>query len=117
MLERCDMRNIDGLTEALRHLGLAAFRGRSGIKPFFTESGELLLKKLDNWNLLEQDGRLYWCADGSFSVGMQGLPEVTGEVCWVKSTNPVDIPGIQIYLRQLVGEEQWARFVEKSGIA
>ena len=48
---------------------------------------------------------------------MQGLPEVTDEVCWVKSTNPVDIPGIQIYLRQLVGEEQWARFVEKSGIA
>ena len=117
MLERCDMRNVDGLTEALRHLGLAAFRGRSGIKPFFTESGELLLKKLDNWNLLEQDGKLYWCVDGSFSVGMQGLPEVTGEVCWVKSTNPVDIPGIQIYLRQLVGEEQWARFVEKSGIA
>ena len=117
MLERCDTRNVDGLTEALRHLGLAAFRGRSGIKPFFTESGELLLKKLDNWNLLEQDGRLYWCVDGSFSVGMQGLPEVTNEVCWVKSTNPVDIPGIQIYLRQLVGEEQWARFVEKSGIA
>lgn len=117
MLERCDMRNIDGLTEALRHLGLAAFRGRSGIKPFFTESGELLLKKLDNWNLLEQDGRLYWCVERSFSVGMQGLPEVTDEVCWVKSTNPVDIPGIQIYLRQLVGEEQWARFVEKSGIA
>lgn len=48
---------------------------------------------------------------------MQNLPEVTDEVCWVKSTNPVDIPGIQIYLRQLVGEEQWARFVEKSGIA
>ena len=117
MLERCDTRNVDGLTEALRHLGLAAFRGRSGIKPFFTESGELLLKKLDNWNLLEQDGRLYWCADGSFAIGMKGLPEVTDEVCWVKSTNPVDIPGIQIYLRQLVGEEQWARFVEKSGIA
>ena len=117
MLERCDTRNVDGLTEALRHLGLAAFRGRSGIKPFFTESGELLLKKLDNWNLLEQDGRLYWCQDGSFPVGMRGLPEVTNEVCWVKSTNPVDIPGIQIYLRQLVGEEQWARFVEKSGIA
>ena len=117
MLERCDTRNVDGLTEALRHLGLAAFRGRAGIKPFFTESGELLLKKLDNWNLLEQDGRLYWCADGSFAIGMKGLPEVTDEVCWVKSTNPVDIPGIQIYLRQLVGEEQWARFVEKSGIA
>ena len=61
MFERCDTRNIDGLTEALRHLGLASFRGRSGIKPFFTGSGELLLKKLDNWNLLEQDGKLYWC--------------------------------------------------------
>lgn len=55
------MRNTDGLTEALRHLGLAAFRGRAGVKPFFTEKNELLLKKLDNWNLLEQDGKLYWC--------------------------------------------------------
>lgn len=61
MLERCDMRNTDGLTEALRHLGLAAFRGRAGVKPFFNDKNELLLKKLDNWNLLEQDGKLYWC--------------------------------------------------------
>lgn len=29
---------------------------------------------------------------------------------------PVDIPGLMVYLRQLVGEEQWARFVEKQGI-
>lgn len=29
---------------------------------------------------------------------------------------PIDIPGMMVYLRQLVGEEQWARFVEKQGI-
>lgn len=29
---------------------------------------------------------------------------------------PIDVPGLMLYLRQLVGEEQWARFVEKQGI-
>lgn len=29
---------------------------------------------------------------------------------------PIDVPGLMVYLRQLVGEEQWARFVEKQGI-
>lgn len=114
MFERCERRNVDGLTEALRHLGLAAFRGRSCVKPFFAEDGSLILKKLDNWNVLEMDGRLKWCPDDNFGAP---LPDVTDEVCWVRCGNPVDVPGIQIYLRQLVGEEQWARFVEKSGIA
>ena len=38
------------------------------------------------------------------------------EVCWLKDSMPIDIPGLMLYLRQLVGEEQWARFVEKQGI-
>lgn len=38
------------------------------------------------------------------------------EVCWLEDSMPIDIPGLMLYLRQLVGEEQWARFVEKQGI-
>ena len=38
------------------------------------------------------------------------------EVCWIKEDRPIDIPGLQVYLRQLVGEENWARFVEKEGV-
>ena len=53
MFEKADMRNDDGLTGALKHLAMAAFRGRSAVKPFFTEGNELMLKKLDNWNLLQ----------------------------------------------------------------
>lgn len=45
---------------------------------------------------------------------MKELPE--HEVICVRDSLPIDIPGIQIYLRQLVGEQQWARFVEKQGI-
>ena len=53
MFDKSDMRNDDGLTEALKHLAMAAFRGRSAVKPFFTASNELMLKKLDNWNFLQ----------------------------------------------------------------
>ena len=32
---RADRRNEDGLTEAMKHLVMSAFRGRSAVKPFF----------------------------------------------------------------------------------
>lgn len=119
ILLECDTMNIDGLTMALRHLGMASFRGRSVIKPFF-HGDRLVLKCLDNWNVLERNNKLYWNPEASFSVDfntqeIQELPE--DEVCWVKNDLAIDIPGIQIYLRQLVGEEQWARAVEKYGVA
>lgn len=122
MFQQTDARNEDGLTDALKHLVMASFRGRSAIKPFFTEDGKMLLKALDNWNVLEYNNVLYW-NPSSESVGwldtgkppqLEVLPKE--EVCWLKSTMPIDIPGLMLYLRQLVGEEQWARFVEKQGI-
>ena len=45
VFERCDTRNEDGLTDAIKHLVMAAFRGRSAIKPFFDEDGDLFFKK------------------------------------------------------------------------
>lgn len=119
IFDKCDRRNIDGLTMALRHLGMASFRGRSVIKPFF-HNGDLVLKCLENWNVLERNNRLYWNPDCSYDIdfnaaGFDELPD--NEVCWIKNDLAIDIPGIQIYLRQLVGEEQWARAVEKYGIA
>lgn len=37
MFEMCDTRNKDGLTEALRHLVMYTFRGRSAVKPFVVD--------------------------------------------------------------------------------
>ena len=48
MFEKSDTRNIDGLTECLRHLGMAAFRGRSVVKPFINDNGELYFKNIEN---------------------------------------------------------------------
>lgn len=121
MFLKSDTRNLDGLTEAMRHLGIASFRGRSCVKPFIDENGDLYFKKVQNWNTLEWNDKLYWnpTADQgiSFAESIPDLEILTDdEVCWIKDERPIDIPGLQVYLRQLVGEENWARFVEKEGV-
>ena len=57
--KRSDMKNIDGLSEAIRHLGMATFRGRSIVKPFVDEDG-LRFKIVNNWNALCKNNKLYF---------------------------------------------------------
>lgn len=47
-------------------------------------------------------------------LDLQTIP--ADEICYVVDDKPLDWIGITIYLRQLVGETAWARFVEKQGI-
>ena len=121
-LQKCDMRNEDGLTDAVKHLCMSAFRGRAAVKPFFDERGDLFLKRLDNWNLLRYQGNFYWNPSseetGWFDAAVppQVIPLPKSEICYLTDDKPIDVPGLMIYLRQLVGEEQWARFVEKQGV-
>lgn len=123
MFLKSDTRNLDGLTEAMRHLGIASFRGRACVKPFFDENGDLYFKRVQNWNTLEWNDNLYWNPNADQGISfvdsdsykqLQLLSD--DEVCWIKDERPIDIPGLQVYLRQLVGEENWARFVEKEGV-
>lgn len=95
-----DTKNIDGLSEAIRTLGLASFRGRAVVKPFIDEKG-LRFKTVPNWYVLEKNNKLYWNPNPEqVRDGISGLQEIPqSEVCWVKDTLPVDIPGLQIYLR------------------
>lgn len=121
-LNETDFQNEDGLTDAIRHLCLATFRGRSAFKTFFSDDGKVFFKKLQNWNVLEYNGNFYWnpnvaqCGwlDDGKNANLELLPK--DEICYLLEERPVDIPGLGIYLRQLVGEQQWARFVEKCGI-
>lgn len=126
MFREADTLNMDGFTDAIRHLCLATFRGRSAVKPFIDDEGRLYFKRLNNWNVLEYNGNLYWNPKADYSlhpdqdadIGPDKLvPLPSHEVAWIKEERPVDVAGIQVYLRQLVGEEQWARAVEKYGIA
>ena len=117
-----DTRNEDGLSEAIEHLVLGAFRGRSVVKPFFDADKRLFFKKLNNGNVLEYNGTFYWNPsseevpwfDQEISQNIVVIPK--DEICYLKYSSPIDVPGLMIYLRQLVGEDQWARFVEKQGI-
>ena len=119
----CDTRNEDGLTDAIRHLCLGNFRGRSAIKPFFDKNNKLILKPLQNWNLLYYKNTFFWnpelieigwLSDTDYPIGIVELPK--DEICYIINERPIDYAGILIYLRQTVGEEQWSRFVEKCGI-
>ena len=113
-----ETRNKDGLTNALEHLVLGAFRGRSAVKAFL-DDGVLRFKLLENWNVLEWNGNLYWNPDVLMDVLpkdglLQAIPD--DEVTYVTYKRPIDQPGIMIYLRQLVGESKFAEFIERQGI-
>ena len=119
----CDTRNEDGLTDALRHLCMSSFRGRAAIKPFFTDDNKLILKPLQNWNFLSYNNKFYWnpsCEtigwlnSNELPQGIVELPK--DEVCYLTNERPIDIAGITLYLRLLIGSEQYARFIEKAGI-
>lgn len=100
------MLNEDGLTEAIKHLCLSTFRGRSCVKPFI-EDGKLIFKPIQNWNILDHNGVMYWNPNISFeSYPLESNLEVipNSEVICIRENFPIDIPGMQIYLRQLVGE-------------
>ena len=125
IFRRSDAKNLHGLTEAIRHLGMASFRGRSAVKPVVTD-GELSFHSIENWNLLEWNGKLYFAPNASefnfLPATMDGIPNGVsqvpeGEVAWVKEERPIDIPGIEIYLRQAIGEDAWSRATERYGLA
>lgn len=117
IFRKSERRNKDGLTECLKHLGLASFRGRAAVKPFI-EDGNLIFKKLQNWNVLEFNDELYWNPNAEYECPQDGhltkIPD--SEIMCLKEERAIDIPGLIIYLRQIVGEEQWSRFVEKCGL-
>ena len=120
MFDKSDTRNLDGLTECLRHLGMAAFRGRSVVKPFINDDNELYFKNIENWNVLTYNNRLYWNPDADQGVDLRDnntLEEISeDEVIWISDERPIDLPGLMIYLRQLIGEDRWSMAVEKFGI-
>ena len=121
MFDKADTRNEDGLSEALRHLDMATFRGRSAVKPFFDKDGNLFFKKLQNWNFLRYNNKSYWNPTSEpvvIAFDQANLVEIPDdEVAYLVDDKCLDWCGLTIYLRQLVGETMWAKAVEKYGIA
>ncbi len=123
---KSDELSENSLTDAFRRLQQGAFRGRSYVKPFISESGELTWRPLENWNVLRAFNRNWWNPTANqpmcvaFDYGSwkrdSGLVEIPkDEVCYTLYERPIDVPGVMVYLRQLVGETKWAQFVERNG--
>lgn len=123
VFERSDERSEDSLTDAFRTLQQGAFRGRAYVKPFFN-NGELVWKKLENWNVLRAFNKNWWNPSAEYPClsitdeesWRQNLVEIPkSEICYTLYSNPIDLPGVTVYLRQLVGETKWAQMVERRG--
>ena len=118
VFERSDELSENGLTDAIRKLQQGAFRGRAYVKPFIEEDGTLVWRCLENWNVLRAFNKNWWnptadyptvCAFDEESWRNSGLVEIPkSEICYTLYERPIDIPGVMIYLRQLVGEQKWA---------
>lgn len=129
MFVKCDTRNEDGLTSAIRHLCNASFRGRAATKAFINEDGDLFFKNLENWNFIFINDKPYWNPNAEMTYELtdrletekflaeNGIVQIPkDEICYVIEQNPVDWAGIGIYLRCCVANDQWSRCVEKYGI-
>lgn len=123
MFEKSDERSEDSLTDAFRTLQQGAFRGRAYVKPFIN-NGELVWKKLENWNVLRAFNKNWWNPSAEYPClsitdedsWRQNLVEIPkNEICYTLYSNPIDLPGVTVYLRQLVGETKWAQMVERRG--
>lgn len=116
-LRDCDAKQaFDSVQNAIEHLALYSFRGRSCVKPFWDADG-LRLKVLNNWNVLLKNNRLYWNPEAIMAPDwgrMEEIPE--DEILFCSTNRPIDLPGLEIYLRQSVGETKWAQFTERQGI-
>lgn len=123
ILMKSDELSENSLTDALRTLQQGAFRGRAYVKPFVRD-GQIIWKKLENWNVLRAFNKNWWnprseppCLSITDEESWrQNLVEIPyDEVCYTLYNNPIDLPGVTIYLRQLVGETKWAQMVERRG--
>ena len=93
------------------------------MKPFF-KNGVLSWRRLENWNVLRAFNKNWWNPSGDFPCvsivdrdswfsNMEEIP--SDEVCYTLYQNPIDLPGVMVYLRHIVGENKWAQMIERRG--
>nr|AIF26381.1 hypothetical protein [uncultured bacterium fosmid pJB16B1] len=107
--------------DAVEHLARGFFRGFSHVLPRWSDDG-LSLKGfdcLDQWNFVRDPltGQWYWNPEAHAYTGYaECRPIPAGELVTFVAPYHIDYPAMTIYLRSAVGEQGWAKFVERFGI-
>src|SRR5574344_190680 len=126
-LFKSESRNIDGFSSCLNDLAMYAFNGRAVVKPYFDDDGNLMFKTIPNIMTAWWNNTLYFNKDGNFLdllaysiddlLNKDNLVEIPISECMLATTEtPINYAALPLYLRTLIGEEQWARLVETQGI-
>ena len=107
--------------DAVEHLARGFFRGFSHALPRWSDDG-LAIKGfdcLDQWNFVRDNttGVWYWNPEAHAYTGYAACrPIPKGELVTFVAPYHIDYPAMTIYLRAAVGEQGWAKFVERFGI-
>ena len=109
----------NSLLEAIKRLQTAVFRGLAVVQPQYDGDGLKSFELLDAWNFAIGDhGTLYWNPSGrdryDFRTALEKVPD--GSVIKYIRPRPVDGLALPIYVRQTMGEENWARFMARRGL-
>ena len=109
----------NGLLEAIKRLQSSVFRGLAVVQPIYDKDGLRTFELFDAWNFcIDTQDNLYWNPSGmdryDFRTALKEVPE--GSVIKAIEKRPVDGLALPIYIRQQMGEENWARFMARRGL-
>lgn len=113
------MSGIGNLEEAIEHLDLAFFRGFSHCQPVWEADGTVkTIRCLDSWNFLRDPHEDAWYFNPEATTDISRCELIRPEARLITLTHrrPIDWPGLVIYIRKSLGEQDWGRYVERYGL-
>lgn len=109
----------NSLLEAIKRLQTSVFRGLAVVQPIYDKEGLKSFELFDAWNFaIDTHGTLFWNPSGldryDYRSALKEVPE--DSVIKAIEKRPVDGLALPIYIRQQMGEENWARFMARRGL-
>ena len=109
----------NGLLEAISRLQTAVFRGLAVVSPVYDSEGLVTFELFDAWNFaIDNHDSLYWNPSGQDTFDYRRTLRQVPEDSIIKNIEdrPVDGYALPIYVRQVMGEENWSRFMARRGL-
>lgn len=109
----------NSLLEAIKRLQSAVFRGLAVVQPKYDQEGLRSFELFDAWNFcIDTHDTLFWNPSGMDRYDYRSALKEVPEDSVIKSVKkrPVDGLALPIYIRQQMGEENWARFMARRGL-
>lgn len=113
---------IDNLSEAIRHLGLAEFRGYAHLEKHYAhggadDGGVTHLEPVEQWYLCRKGSTGLWLYNKDARPGItRGTPLITKHWIIREVEDPIDEIALIAFCRKGLSQKDWDGFIEAFGI-